>query len=104
MSNRYMAVKNIQFQIIIPCFSIISPVGLRSVFAPCNPLYHFIFKKKHPQFPYPCIARIFSPDKAEFGMIYGKNSQEIYGPSQIYPLWDYYHKTKMAVCLNYNLN
>ncbi|KAL3986248.1 Serpin (serine protease inhibitor) family protein [Acanthocheilonema viteae] len=83
--------------VIIPCFSITSPVGLRSVFASCNPLYHFIFKNKHPQFPYPCIARIFSPDKAEFGMIYGKKSQENYGPFHIYPLWDYYHRTKIVL-------
>uniref|UniRef100_A0A183HDN3 SERPIN domain-containing protein n=1 Tax=Onchocerca flexuosa TaxID=387005 RepID=A0A183HDN3_9BILA len=82
--------------VIIPRFSINSPVGLRSVFASCNPLCHFIFKQKHPQFPYPCIARIFSPDKAEFGTIYGKVAQKYFGPFHIYPLWDYYHKTKMA--------
>ncbi|MCP9256872.1 hypothetical protein DINM_000104 [Dirofilaria immitis] len=51
-------------EVIIPCFSINSPVGLRS---------------------------------AEFGMIYGKAAQDYYGPSHIYPLWDYYHKTKMAL-------
>uniref|UniRef100_A0A8R1XN45 Serpin domain-containing protein n=1 Tax=Onchocerca volvulus TaxID=6282 RepID=A0A8R1XN45_ONCVO len=83
--------------IIIPCFSINSPVGLRSVFASCNPFCHFIFKRRHPQFPYPCIARIFSPDKAEFGMIYGKATQKYFGPFHIYPVWDYYHKTKMAL-------
>uniref|UniRef100_A0A0R3QZQ4 SERPIN domain-containing protein n=1 Tax=Brugia timori TaxID=42155 RepID=A0A0R3QZQ4_9BILA len=87
----------IRQSIIIPRFSINSPVGLRSVFALCKPIYHFIFKNKHPQFPYPCIARIFSPDKAEFGMIYGKASRENFGPCHIYPLWDYYHKTKMAL-------
>uniref|UniRef100_A0AAF5PSC7 Serpin domain-containing protein n=1 Tax=Wuchereria bancrofti TaxID=6293 RepID=A0AAF5PSC7_WUCBA len=87
----------IRQSIIIPRFSINSPVGLQSVFAPCKPIYHFIFKNKHPQFPYPCIARIFSPDKAEFGMIYGKVSRENFGQCHTYPLWDYYHKTKMAL-------
>ncbi|EJW75629.1 hypothetical protein WUBG_13459 [Wuchereria bancrofti] len=76
----------IRQSIIIPRFSINSPVGLQSVFAPCKPIYHFIFKNKHPQFPYPCIARIFSPDKAEFGMIYGKVSRENFGQCHTYPL------------------
>uniref|UniRef100_A0A0R3RFE6 SERPIN domain-containing protein n=1 Tax=Elaeophora elaphi TaxID=1147741 RepID=A0A0R3RFE6_9BILA len=90
--------------VIIPRFSIISPIGLRSVFSSCNPFCHFIFKNKHPQFPYPCIARIFSPDKAEFGKIYGKAAQKNYGSFHIYPLWNYYHKTKMIVSLNSSLN
>ncbi|VDK76046.1 unnamed protein product [Litomosoides sigmodontis] len=86
-----------QQSVVIPCFSINSPVGLRSVFASCNPFFHFILKSKHPLSPYPCIARIFSPDKAEFGKIYGKTLQENYSPFHIYPLWDYYHKTKIAL-------
>lgn len=85
-----------QTSVIIPCFSIISPIGLRSVFSPCKPLHHYFLSKKHPQYPYPCMARIFSPHKAEFGKIYGKYSQQYYGTSFIYPLWDYYHKTKMT--------
>ncbi|VDK86825.1 unnamed protein product, partial [Onchocerca ochengi] len=95
--DTYEKIAHMRSVIIIPCFSINSPVGLRSVFASCNPFCHFIFKRKHPQFPYPCIARIFSPDKAEFGMIYGKATQKYFGPFHIYPVWDYYHKTKMAL-------
>ncbi|VDM97513.1 unnamed protein product [Thelazia callipaeda] len=83
--------------VVIPCFTIVSPVGLRSVFANCNPIYHYICKNRHPQYPYPCIARIFSPYKAELGFIYGKASGEYYGTSHIYPLWEYYHKSKMAI-------
>ncbi|CAG9535428.1 unnamed protein product [Cercopithifilaria johnstoni] len=87
----------IKQSIIIPRFSITSPVGLRSVFASRIPFRNFFSKKKHPIFPYPSIARIFSPDKAEFGRIYGKVSQENYGPFHIYPLWEYYHKTKIVL-------
>ncbi|VDK27985.1 unnamed protein product [Gongylonema pulchrum] len=83
--------------VMIPHFSIISPIGLRSVFGKCKPINHYLYKSKHPMFPYPCITRVFSPYKAEFGRVYRKVPQQHYGTCYIFPLWDYYHKTKMAL-------
>uniref|UniRef100_A0A915C1W2 Serpin domain-containing protein n=2 Tax=Parascaris univalens TaxID=6257 RepID=A0A915C1W2_PARUN len=77
-----------QHKLLIPQFTIVSPLSLRPAFDKPTALFH------RPS-PFPRAWRIFSPQKAEFSKIVGE--PKYLGATYIFPLWDHYHKTKFSL-------
>uniref|UniRef100_A0A0M3II00 Uncharacterized protein n=1 Tax=Ascaris lumbricoides TaxID=6252 RepID=A0A0M3II00_ASCLU len=82
--------RNAQFRsvLLIPQFTIVSPLSLRPAFDKPTALFH------RPS-PFPRAWRIFSAQKAEFSKIIGE--PKYFGATYTFPLWDHYHKTKFSV-------
>ncbi|KHN85785.1 hypothetical protein Tcan_15534 [Toxocara canis] len=77
-----------QHKVLIPKFTVVSPLSLRGVFDKPTGFFHW-------PSPFPSAWRIFSPQRAEFSKIVGK--PKYFGATYTFPLWDHYHKTKFSL-------